>query len=137
MFSVVEHRSWLDCVAPPYLFQVTSGIAGDLLGAPHQTADNSLTNVRSTTRTNQEDTRLIKRARRILGQAEAIERRISDRNSCTDILLLIASTRGALNALMTEVIEYHVRTNLVKPQLNESTAQACEELIDVVRSYLK
>ena len=85
----------------------------------------------------QDNTRLIKRVRRILGQVESLERRIEHENGCADILLLIATTRGALNALMTEVIEYHVRANLVGPQLSDSAAQAGEELIDIVRSYLK
>ena len=85
----------------------------------------------------QDNTRQIKRVRRILGQVEAIERRLENENDCADILLLISATRGALNALMTEVIEHHIRANLVEPQLSDSAAQAGEELIDIVRSYLK
>jgi DNA-binding FrmR family transcriptional regulator len=85
----------------------------------------------------QENTRLIKRVRRILGQVESIERRIGHSSGCADVLLLIATTRGALNALMTEVIEYHIRANLIEPQLSDSATQAGEELIDIVRSYLK
>jgi DNA-binding FrmR family transcriptional regulator len=40
--------------------------------------------------------------------------------------------------LMVEVIEDHIRMHLVDPTLQPNdTANAAEELIDVVRSYLK
>jgi FrmR/RcnR family transcriptional regulator, repressor of frmRAB operon len=55
--------------------------------------------------------------------------------------LLAAHTaaRGAINGLMGEVIEDHIRIHLMDPALQPDTeaGRAAEELIDVVRSYLK
>jgi FrmR/RcnR family transcriptional regulator, repressor of frmRAB operon len=83
-----------------------------------------------------ENARLIKRIRQIRGQIEAMERRIEYGN-CTDILQFIAATRGPLNALMAEVIAYHIHANVVESRLSDSTAQAGEQLIGVVRSCLR
>ena len=49
---------------------------------------------------------------------------------------LIAATRGAINP---EVMEDHIRVHAMDPERepNSERAQAAEELIDVVRSYLK
>jgi len=47
--------------------------------------------------------------------------------------------RGAMNALMTEVIEDHVRTHIANPAItsNAERAEGAEDLIEAVRSYLK
>ena len=51
----------------------------------------------------------------------------------------MAACRGALNGLMAEVMEGHVRFHVLSPDngKNSPQAQAAEELIDVVRAYLK
>jgi hypothetical protein len=47
--------------------------------------------------------------------------------------------RVAINGLMGEVMEDHIRMHVIDPGPNPNSerAQATEELIDVVRSYLK
>jgi len=59
--------------------------------------------------------------------------------SSTKLEQLIAGIRGALNGLMAEVLEDHIRTQLVDPlrEPDAGRAKAGEELIDVVQSYLK
>jgi len=86
-----------------------------------------------------EKSKLLKRVRRIRGQVEAVERALEHEIGCGDIMQLIAATRGAINGLMAEVIEDHIRVHAIDPerQPNSEQAQAVEELIDVVRSYLK
>jgi DNA-binding FrmR family transcriptional regulator len=51
----------------------------------------------------------------------------------------MAACRGALNGLMAEVMEGHVRFHVLSPNSSKNSpqAQAAEELIDVVRAYLK
>ena len=49
--------------------------------------------------------KLLNRVKRIRGQVEAIERSLTEGSSCADLLCLIASSRGAMNSLMAEVIE--------------------------------
>ena len=50
-----------------------------------------------------------------------------------------AACRGALNGLMAEVLEGHIRFHVLDPKSGKNAPQveAAEELIDVVRTYLK
>jgi len=86
-----------------------------------------------------EKTKLLGRVRRIKGQVEAIERALDEEAGCDRVMHMIAGVRGALTGLMTEVIEDHVRGHLVVPGHDpaSSNAEAAEELIDVIRTYLK
>jgi DNA-binding FrmR family transcriptional regulator len=86
-----------------------------------------------------EKSRLLARVRRIRGQMDAVERALSGEIGCGDVLQLLASVRGAVNGLMAEVMEDHIRFHVVDPahEKNRGRAQAAEELIEVVRSYLK
>jgi DNA-binding FrmR family transcriptional regulator len=89
--------------------------------------------------TTRERTKLVNRVRRLGGQVEAIERALEQEIGCSEVLQLIASVRGAINGLMAEVLEDHIRTRVVDP-LRESDAEralAAGELINVVHSYLK
>jgi DNA-binding FrmR family transcriptional regulator len=49
---------------------------------------------------------------------------------------LIVGARGAMAGLMAEVVEDHIRTHLVDPAVPMNT-EAVEQLLEVVRSYLK
>jgi DNA-binding FrmR family transcriptional regulator len=86
-----------------------------------------------------EKSKLLNMVRRIRGQIEAIERALEQEIGCTDVMQLIAGVRGAINGLMGEVMEDHIRMHVIDPgrRPNSDRAQAAEELIDVVRSYLK
>jgi DNA-binding FrmR family transcriptional regulator len=83
--------------------------------------------------------KLLNRVRRIRGQIEAVERALEQEIGCADVLQLIAGARGAINGLMGEVIEDHIRMHVMEPaqETGVERFQAAEELIDVVRSYLK
>lgn len=90
------------------------------------------------THTTREKQKLISRVRRIRGQMEGIERMIDDEKSCGEIMQVIAGARGALNGLMNEVIEDHVRLHVASKALTPPQRdEACAELIDVIRAYLK
>ena len=83
--------------------------------------------------------KLIQRVRRIRGQIEALERAIAGEQDCSEVLRLISSARGAMAGLMAEVLEDHIRFHVVNPKEkpNSERVKAAEELIDVVRTYLK
>ena len=83
--------------------------------------------------------KLLARVRRIRGQVEAIERALDSEAGCDQVLHLIAGTRGAMAGLMAEVVEEHVRTHLVDADRHPKAlnTDAAEQLLDVVRSYLK
>jgi len=83
--------------------------------------------------------KLLNRVRRIRGQVEAIERALDQEGECSSVLQLIAGTRGALNGLMAEVAEGQIREHVIDPARKPSRAQleAADELVDLVRAYLK
>jgi len=90
------------------------------------------------THTIREKTKLLARVRRIRGQVEAVERALEAEIGCADVLQLIASVRGAVNGLMAEVIEDHVRNHVVAVTLAENErAAGADDLLEVVRAYLK
>jgi DNA-binding FrmR family transcriptional regulator len=89
--------------------------------------------------TTKDKERLLVRTRRIRGQVEAIERALESEQECAGILQLMAACRGALNGLMAEIMEGHVRFHVLSPgkRVNSPEAQAAEELVGVIRAYLK
>jgi DNA-binding FrmR family transcriptional regulator len=83
--------------------------------------------------------KLIARVRRIRGQIEAVERAIADEKACAVVLQTVAAARGALNGLVAEMVEDHVRFHVLDPEerLPAKRARAAEELVDVIRAYVK
>jgi len=86
-----------------------------------------------------EKKKLIARVGRIRGQLEAIERALAEEAECERIMHMIAGIRGSVAGLMAEVVEDHIRTHLVDPEKNPGAlnADAADQLIDVVHTYLK
>lgn len=83
--------------------------------------------------------KLLNRVRRIRGQVAAIERAVEQDDECSSVLQTIAATRGALNGLMAQVLEGHVREHVIDPARKPTPEQleAADELVDVVRAYLR
>jgi DNA-binding FrmR family transcriptional regulator len=84
-----------------------------------------------------ERAKLLNRVKRIRGQMDAVERTISGDENCADVLMLLAAVRGGVNGLMAEVLEDHIRLHLLKDGHEPITPDLGEELIDLVRAYLK
>jgi DNA-binding FrmR family transcriptional regulator len=91
------------------------------------------------THTIREKQKLLARVRRLRGQVEAVERALESEAECEQVMQLIAGARGALAGLMAEVVEDHVRTHLVDADKHPDALniEAAEQLLDVVRTYLK
>ena len=73
------------------------------------------------------------------GQVEALERSLDQEVECSEILHGISVCRGALDSLMAEVIEGHIRLHVLDPDstATKSQTQAAEDLIDALKTYLK
>lgn len=85
-----------------------------------------------------EKQKLIARIKRIRGQVDAIERSLSSDEQCADVLMLLANVRGGINSLMAEVLEDHIRLHILSPEKGAAvTTELAEDLIDLVRAYLK
>ena len=83
--------------------------------------------------------KLLARVRRLRGQIEAIERALEGEAGCEQVMHLLAGARGAMAGLMAEVVEDHVRTHLVDTVQHPGAlnTEAAEQLLDVVRTYLR
>jgi len=86
-----------------------------------------------------EKAKLLARVRRLKGQVEAVERALEAEVGCLDVLQLVASIRGAVNGLTVELMEDHIRMHVVDPahEPDPDRARGAEELIEVVRTYLR
>jgi FrmR/RcnR family transcriptional regulator, repressor of frmRAB operon len=89
--------------------------------------------------TTKDKEKLLHRIRRIKGQIIGIEKAVDANEECFKVLQTIAACRGAINGLMAEVLEGHVRFHVVDPRRKQTAAQAeaTEELIDLINRYLK
>ena len=77
----------------------------------------------------------LSRVRRIRGQIEAVERALCNQEEeCADTLQLLAASRGAINGLMAEVMEQHIREHLGGGKASE---EVTDDLLAIVRAYLK
>lgn len=89
--------------------------------------------------TKKEKKKLLLRVRRIRGQIDAIERALESEHECADVLQLMAACRGALSGLMAEVLEGHLWFHVLPADSGRKASQteAAEQLVEVIRSYLK
>jgi len=87
--------------------------------------------------TDKERTKLLNRVKRIQGQTEKVRKTLEEQHDCTEVLMLLAAVRGGINSLMAEVLEDHVRHHLLGGGAAPLTPELGEEIIDLVRAYLK
>jgi DNA-binding FrmR family transcriptional regulator len=79
--------------------------------------------------------KLLSRARKIRGQIEAVERALaSEKDDCADTLQLLAASRGAINSLMAELMEDHIREHIGRGRASQ---EVTDDLLAIVRAYLK
>lgn len=79
---------------------------------------------------------LLARVRRIAGQMGAIERALTTGGDCATTLHLVAGARGAINGLMAEIMQEHVRAHVARPGLGDAERKAgAEELLEAIRRY--
>ena len=81
--------------------------------------------------------KLLNRVKRLKGQMAAVERALAENDDCPDVLMQLAAVRGGVNSLMAEVLEDHIRLHLAGKGSETMTPELAEDLIDLVRAYLK
>ena len=82
-----------------------------------------------------QDKKLLARVRRIGGQVQSLERALSEDAECGAVLQQLAAVRGAVNGLILEVLEGHLRSHLQGD--DAAHAEELAPVIAVLRSYLK
>ena len=78
---------------------------------------------------------LVSRSKKIIGQMESVLRGLEEDAHCAEVLQRLSAARGAINGLMGELMEDHIRNHM--PRKTKSSAEAAEDLVEIVRTYLK
>lgn len=78
---------------------------------------------------------LITRVRRISGQVASLERALEADEGCDAILQQAASIRGAMQGLMSQLLEDHLREHVAVS--NPKALRELEPVLAVLRSYLR
>jgi DNA-binding FrmR family transcriptional regulator len=78
---------------------------------------------------------LVTRTKKVIGQLESALRAMEEDAHCADLLQRLAAARGAINSLMGELMEDHIRNHM--PRKTKSSEEAADDLIEIVRTYLK
>lgn len=82
---------------------------------------------------------LLLRAKRIQGQVEALVRALDEERDCSEVLQIMSAARGAMNSLMAEMLEGHIRSHVLNGKHKPTSGQviAADEVIAMVKYYLK
>jgi DNA-binding FrmR family transcriptional regulator len=78
---------------------------------------------------------LVNRTKKVIGQLESVLRALNEEVPCSDVLQRLAAARGAINSLMAELMQDHIRNHMSGKSM--SSEEAAENLIEIVRTYLK
>src|SRR5690606_26039824 len=80
--------------------------------------------VRAVPHSPEEKKKVLARIRRIRGQCEGLERALEAGADCAPVLQQIAAIRGAVNGLMSEVLESHLREQFGHPAADQADREA-------------
>ncbi|QIO04459.1 metal/formaldehyde-sensitive transcriptional repressor [Acinetobacter shaoyimingii] len=82
-----------------------------------------------------EDKKILNRVKRLKGQISAVEEAIQNpEQSCIEVLQQVAAIKGAINGLMNELIESHLRHHVItdETQINETELA---EFLSLLKRY--
>jgi len=78
---------------------------------------------------------LVSRTKKVIGQLKSVQRALEEDAHCADVLQRLAAARGAINGLMGELLEDHILNHM--PRKNKASAEAAQDIIEIVRTYLR
>ncbi|MGE4444958.1 MAG: metal/formaldehyde-sensitive transcriptional repressor [Candidatus Altimarinota bacterium] len=81
--------------------------------------------------------KLILRVRKIKGQLNSIEKALEDEKDCFKVLQQISASKGAIQSLMREVLDGHIKEHLGNHISNEQREQEIQNLAALLKTYLK
>lgn len=84
--------------------------------------------------------KILDRLSRIEGQIASVTRAVEGEDAeSAKVLLALAAARGAINGLLGDIIEAHIRHHIVNPdeRPHSDRSEATQELIDVVQAYFR
>ncbi len=81
--------------------------------------------------------KIILRIKKLKGQLSSIEKALEEENECYKILQQISASRGAIQSLMNEVLEGHIKEHLGNHVSEEQREKEIENITSLLRTYLK
>lgn len=82
-----------------------------------------------------QDKKVLNRVKRLQGQLRAIEETLQqDQHQCIDVLQQVAAVKGAINGLMNELIEMHLRHHVITDAAAVNDAEL-EEFLKLFKRY--
>jgi len=85
--------------------------------------------------THRDKNKLLARVRRIAGQVAALERALENDQECQALLTQIAAARGAMHALMLEVMAGHLIGHLVEEDDPQKRQKQAQVLLNLLRRH--
>lgn len=80
---------------------------------------------------------LLTRLKKIEGQVQGIQRMLHQDKYCVDVLIQIAAVRAALDRVGMILFENHARGCLMSAMEQGQQEEMVEELVDVLRKFMK
>ena len=87
------------------------------------------------THLSRENLDLVNRTKKVIGQLESVLKALNGDEQCSEVLRRLSAARGAINSLMAELMEDHILNHM--PKNSKSAEEAAEDMIQIVRTYLK
>lgn len=84
-----------------------------------------------------EKSKVLARVNRLKGQLDAFAKAIEAEQDCYQVMQLLSSCRGALNGLMGDLVEGHIREHIVEAENKKLAAESGEDLIEIMKSFWK
>jgi len=81
--------------------------------------------------------KLLARVRRIGGQVNALEKSLHAEIDCARVLTQIAAVRGAVQGLMMEVLEDHLREHVVAEPRRPRRVRELAAVKNLMRTYVR
>jgi len=78
---------------------------------------------------------LVTRTKKVIGQLESVLRGLNEDEQCAEVLQRLVAARGSINSLMGELMEDHIRNHM--PRNSKSSEEAADDVIQIIRTYLK
>lgn len=79
------------------------------------------------------DKKIINRIRRLQGQMNAVENAMhAPDSSCIDVLQQVAAIKGAINGLMNELIERHLKSHVLQGEYDQ---EELERFLEILKKY--
>jgi DNA-binding FrmR family transcriptional regulator len=76
---------------------------------------------------------LLGRIRIIRGQIQSVEGALENGETCLSALNTVAACRGAINSLMAEMLEQHIKCLMER----SGSSADCDEVLTVLKTYLR